>query len=81
MLEKILDEINKGSVLSIDALAVKLQTTPAMVKSMLEHLQQMGLISTLEVCNDACSGCKPSTLCVGVKQTKQPLLYTLNKAH
>ena len=42
MLEAFLDRINRGGTLEVESLAREFDTTPEMVRMMLDQLQQMG---------------------------------------
>ncbi len=64
MLEKLLHEIRSGGPLEVSALAARLDTTPAMVQAMLEHLQRLGYIHPYaQACGDGCGGCSFSQAC------------------
>lgn len=63
MLEKLLHEIKSGKTHSIDELAVKLSTTPAMIQALLDHLQKLNLIRQYQSCGDSCSACSAKNLC------------------
>lgn len=64
MLERLLYEIRNGGSLEVSALAARLDTSPAMVQAMLEHLQRLGYIQPYaEACGDGCGGCSFSQAC------------------
>ena len=64
MLERLLYEICNGGTLEVSALAARLDTSPAMVQAMLEHLQRLGYIQPYgESCGDGCGGCNLSQTC------------------
>ena len=63
MLEKLLSEIKAGSTHSINELAVKLNTTPAMVQAMLVHLEKLNIIRQYRSCGVSCSGCSIKDQC------------------
>lgn len=64
MIEQLLHEIHSGGPLEVSALATRLDTTPAMVQAMLEHLQRLGYIQPYsEACGDGCGGCSLSQAC------------------
>jgi len=63
MLEKLLSEIQARSTQSISELAVKLNTTPAMVQAMLAHLEKLNMIRQYRSCGDSCSGCSIKDRC------------------
>lgn len=77
MLEQLLNEIKKGGALSVDALAKKLDTTPAMVRVMLEHLLREQRLRTFNFCGSSCSACSINDDCVTQGVNSQQLLYTL----
>ena len=78
MLEQLLNEINLGGVLSVDALAQKFDTTPAMVRTMLEHLVRQNLIRPFTACASSCMDCAISDDCVSRSHDSGYMLYTLN---
>lgn len=63
MLEKLLAEIRSGGTFETGVLAAKLETTPALVEAMLEHLQRAGHLRPYETCGDACGGCNLKDAC------------------
>lgn len=64
MLEKLLHAIDQGGTLDVSSLAVKLDTSPEMIRMMLEQLARMGRLSNSEYCaGAACSGCSLSDAC------------------
>jgi Mn-dependent DtxR family transcriptional regulator len=63
MLEKLLTEIRTGRTHSINDLAVKMNTTPALIQVLLEHLTRLGLVKQYQSCGDTCSGCSAKNLC------------------
>ena len=63
MLEKLLEEIRSGGTFDTAALAQRLETTPELVKLMLEQLQQMGHIKAYEACTSSCEQCGLKTSC------------------
>lgn len=68
MLEKLLAEIHAGGTLEVNALAERLDTTPALVTVMLEHLQRAGRLHPYETCGDACAGCSLKSACPAKSQ-------------
>jgi DNA-binding Lrp family transcriptional regulator len=63
MLERLLAEIRLGGTLETGALALRLGTSPAMVKAMLDHLQRRGYIQPYQAALDACRGCSLRRAC------------------
>lgn len=64
MLESILKEINSGRTLDPSALAVRLNTSPELVRAMLDHLVRLGRISPVAACRSAgCGDCAVGTAC------------------
>ena len=64
MLERLLAEIRSGGPLEINSLATRLETSPAMVAALLEHLERLGYIQAYEdACGDGCRGCSLSQTC------------------
>ncbi len=66
MLQKLLAEIEKGGTLNPAALAVRLQTSAALVEMMLEDLERRGMLSRLATqCGsaEACGECSASSAC------------------
>lgn len=64
MLEKLLYEIRTGGSLEVSVLAARLNTSPGMITTMLEHLQRLGYIQPYsEACGDGCAGCSFSQAC------------------
>jgi len=64
MLQKLLDEIQKGGTLEPNQLAASLNTTPEMVLSMLDHLARLGLLRERLACTTTqCKGCPLQNSC------------------
>lgn len=76
MLEQLLGEINYGGVFSVDVLAKKFNTTPAMVRVMLEHLQKMNLIEEVSFCDSSCTGCALNSTCSRREQADRSVIFT-----
>lgn len=75
MLEKLLQEVKSGSTSSIEDLAGKLNTTPAMIRAMLAHLEHANLIKRYQPCDGSCSGCAMKDLCAVNQSQRSPALY------
>jgi hypothetical protein len=76
MLQQLLQEIRAGNTLEINVLATRLNTTPQMVTTLLEHLQRAGYLRPYAACGDGCQGCGLKTDCAGPGKT-EPRLWTL----
>lgn len=64
MLERILKEIRAGGTLDAAVLAQRLDTTPELVRAMLDHLQRLGLLQDAAACaGERCEGCALSGGC------------------
>lgn len=57
MLEKLLAVIRLGGTLEIAKLAARLDTSPEMIRAMLEQLQRQGYIQPYRSCGEGCGGC------------------------
>ncbi len=64
MLQKLLEEIQKGGTLEPNQLADRLQTTPEMIISMLDHLARLGYLRENLACAPTqCQGCPLQSSC------------------
>ncbi|MBN1373679.1 MAG: hypothetical protein JW987_17200 [Anaerolineaceae bacterium] len=63
MLERLLAEISAGGTFETSTLAAKLETSPAMVEAMLDHLQRLGRLQPYQSCGDGCGGCSLKSTC------------------
>jgi len=70
MLERLLLELEGSQTLSVEGLAARLETTPALVQMMLEHLARQGRVEALEFCEAGCEGCPLGSLC-GVEKRQR----------
>ncbi len=70
MLERMLSELEVGRPLSVQGLAARLDTTPELIQMMLEHLQQQGLVQTVEFCEGLCEECPLGSLCASEKRQR-----------
>jgi len=67
MIEELLAFLNRGGVTTVAQMARQLDTTPALVEQMIEHLGRLGRIQPLGVtCGTTCGGCALASAC-GVK--------------
>lgn len=69
MLEQLLSEIQSGGTFEVRTLAERLNTTPALVEMMLEHLVRSGKIAPYQRCQGACMGCSLKNACSQAGQT------------
>ncbi|MCX8061015.1 MAG: FeoC-like transcriptional regulator [Anaerolineales bacterium] len=70
MLERLLAELDRGQTLSVKKLAMQLETTPAMVEAMLEHLERLGQVETVEFCQETCAECPLGSNCAMEKRQR-----------
>lgn len=63
MLSQLLNEIALENALDTAGLAVRLDTSPAMVKAMLEHLERSGALEKIECCDGGCQACALASQC------------------
>lgn len=64
MLEKLLNEIQRGGTQDVTTLAYRLETSPEMIRMMLEQLARMGRLTNSSYCaGDGCGGCSLSDSC------------------
>ncbi|HEX8990630.1 MAG TPA: FeoC-like transcriptional regulator [Anaerolineales bacterium] len=69
MLEQLINEIRLGGSLETNKLAIRLGTSPELVRAMLEHLQRLGMIKNYADCTDGCGGCTLQESC----RTRPPI--------
>ena len=75
MLEKILDEIKSGGTFDTGVLAQRLNTTPELVKVMLEQLQRIGYIHPYEACTSSCDKCGLKAACSAAAASNKITLW------
>ncbi len=64
MLNRLLELLRAGGTHRVSGLARELETTPALVEAMLEHLAQTGYLERVgEECGGGCAGCSLAGLC------------------
>ena len=64
MLEKLLQAIESGGTQDVNSLADRLDTSPELVRMMLEQLAQMGKLSNSAYCaGSTCGGCSLADAC------------------
>ncbi len=78
MLEKLLAEIRSGTTTSPITLAERLNTTPRMIEAMLDTLENMGYLKSINnECQDSsCGACPVAGMCSSPNQ-KQPRIRVL----
>jgi len=74
MLERLLFVLEGSQSLSVEGLAARLETTPALVQMMLEHLARQGRVEAIGFCEAGCEGCPLGSHC-GAE--KRPRLWQL----
>jgi hypothetical protein len=79
MLEQLLTEIKSGTTTSPITLAERLNTTPRLVEAMLDTLESMGYLKSINnECQDAsCGACPVAGMCSSPNQ-KQPRIRVLS---
>ncbi len=64
MLSRLLELLRAGGTRRVSDLARELETTPALVEAMLEHLAHKGYLERVgEKCGGGCTGCSLGGLC------------------
>jgi DNA-binding IclR family transcriptional regulator len=63
MLERLLKRVQAGGTLEVTALAGELDTSPAMIEAMLEHLEREGAVQLCARSRPACSACGLGATC------------------
>jgi FeoC like transcriptional regulator. len=71
MLEELLKLIREGGSFDTAALARQLNTTPEMVKAMMEHLRMSGLLRAYDPGNCSCDHCSLSQMCDPEKKKQE----------
>jgi hypothetical protein len=75
MFDKLVKEIQSGGSFDINTLAQRLDTTPELVKLMLEQLQKMGHIKAYEACTSSCDHCGLKSSCSSPAGSKRITLW------
>lgn len=74
MLERLLARISQKGAASLAELARELDTSPALVESMLEELERRGYLEPVESCASGhCSGCSVKNSC------QTPRMWTVGR--
>ncbi len=81
MLERLLLELEGSQSMSVERLAARLETTPALIQMMLEHLARQGRVEALEFCEAGCQGCPLGSLCGAEKRQRLWQLKNLPPYH
>ena len=64
MLERLLALVRAGGTYHIGDLATTLDTSPELVAAMIENLQRLGYLKTVDnTCKDGCNGCPLVSSC------------------
>jgi len=63
ILEQLLDRVEAGGTLEVGTLAEELDTSPAMIEAMLEHLERRGSVRSCSQPGPACGACSLGTTC------------------
>ena len=70
MLEKLITLLHDPHTHSLNDLAHKLDTTPAMVEIMLEDLERMGYVRQVTGCDNSCPSCPTKNTCIPTGQAR-----------
>ena len=81
MLAQLISEIHAGGTLDISVLARKLQTSPAMIEAMMEHLKRNGFLRAYEPCQDGCTGCSLNQMCDPSKKRSIAQIWQYEQGH
>ena len=71
MLEELLRLIREGGSFDTTVLAKQLNTTPAMVMAMMDHLRRSGLLKTYDPGASSCEQCSLSQMCDPEKRQRE----------
>jgi len=64
MLERLLELLQSGETRNVNELARALDTSPEMVRAMLENLKRLGYLKEIDdLCGSECSGCAIAGSC------------------
>ena len=73
MLNRLLELLRAGGTRRVSDLARELETTPALVEAMLEHMARMGYLERVgEECGGGCAGCSLGGLCAASAPSTLP---------
>lgn len=70
MLEKLLTLLQDPRTHSLNDLAHALDTTPAMIETMLETLERLGRVRQVTGCDTGCQGCPMKNSCVPTRTAR-----------
>ena len=71
MLEELLKLIKEGGSFDTALLAKKLNTTPEMIKAMMDHLRRNGLLKVYDPGESSCGQCSLAGVCDPEKKKKE----------
>ena len=77
MLAAFLDRINRGGTLEVESLAREFDISPALVRMMIDQLQQMGRLKRYQACSDGCAGCSLQEGCLSAHSEETVKLWQL----
>ncbi len=63
MLDELMNDIEVGGTLEVNALARKYDTTPQLITAMLGHLERLGVVAQYIDCGEGCQQCSLSADC------------------
>ena len=64
MLERLVELLRPGDTRNVNELARIMDTSPEMVRAMLEHLSRLGYLKAIDnTCNAACGDCPLASSC------------------
>ncbi len=63
MLDELMNDIEVGGTLEVNALARKYDTTPQLITAMLGHLERLGVVASYIDCGEGCQQCGLSADC------------------
>ena len=71
MLERLLQLIREGGSFDVTRLARELETTPEMVRAMMDHLRRTGLLKTYDPGQSSCEYCALGSVCDQEKKKQE----------
>jgi DNA-binding Lrp family transcriptional regulator len=71
MFDKLLAMLRRGGTMTIDQLARELDTSPEVVRGMIDHMTRQGWLSAMSAsCDSACDACLFARDCVKVEKAQ-----------
>jgi hypothetical protein len=71
MLDKLLAIMNRGGTLTVDQIARELNTTPAMIDELIDHLMRSGWLKPMDAsCDSSCHQCALASDCRRTNQSR-----------